>query len=68
MNGFVLKRELSMRHRSLPVIKITARAEPGIEEKRCPAGDLLSPQALRGTNFGELSPADSQSLGRFGRG
>ncbi|MBO0718465.1 MAG: response regulator, partial [Rhizobiales bacterium] len=33
MNGFELKRELGMRHRSLPVIMITAGAEPGIEEK-----------------------------------
>jgi FixJ family two-component response regulator len=33
MSGFELKRELSTRHGSLPVIMITAGAEPGIEEK-----------------------------------
>jgi FixJ family two-component response regulator len=33
MNGFELKRELSTRRDSLPVIMITARAGPGIEEK-----------------------------------
>ena len=38
MNGFELKRELSLRHRSLPVIMITARAEPGIEEKAMSSG------------------------------
>jgi len=38
MNGFELKRELSMRHRSLPVIMITARVDPGIEEKAMSSG------------------------------
>jgi FixJ family two-component response regulator len=38
MNGFELKRELSARHGSLPVIMITARAEPGIEEKAMSSG------------------------------
>ena len=38
MNGFELKRELGMRHGSLPVIMITARAEPGIEEKAMSSG------------------------------
>jgi FixJ family two-component response regulator len=38
MNGFELKRELSMRHSSLPVIMITARAEPDIEEKAMSSG------------------------------
>ena len=33
MNGFELKRELKNLHSSMPVIMITARAEPGIEEK-----------------------------------
>jgi FixJ family two-component response regulator len=38
MNGFELKRELSTRHDSLPVIMITARAEPGIEERAMSSG------------------------------
>ena len=38
MNGFELKRELGTRHDSLPVIMITARAEPGIEEKAMSSG------------------------------
>src|SRR2546428_3334721 len=38
MNGFELKRELTPRHGSLPVIMITARAEPGIEEKAMSSG------------------------------
>jgi FixJ family two-component response regulator len=38
MNGFELKRELGMRHGSLPVIMITARAEPSIEEKAMSSG------------------------------
>ena len=38
MNGFELKRELSTRHSSLPVIMITSRAEPGIEERVMSSG------------------------------
>ncbi len=38
MNGFELKRELGMRHGELPVIMITARVEPGIEEKAMSSG------------------------------
>lgn len=38
MDGFELKSELSTRHGSLPVIMITARAEPGIEEKAMCSG------------------------------
>jgi FixJ family two-component response regulator len=38
MNGFELKRERSTRHDSLPVIMITARAEPGVEEKAMSSG------------------------------
>ena len=38
MNGFELKRELITRHGSLPVIMITARTEPGIEEKAMASG------------------------------
>src|SRR4051794_7599227 len=38
MNGFALKRALSTRHDSLPVIMITARAEPGIEETAMSSG------------------------------
>ncbi|WFU45726.1 response regulator (plasmid) [Bradyrhizobium sp. CB82] len=38
MNGFELKRELASRHSSLPVIMVTARAEPGIEEKAMSSG------------------------------
>jgi len=38
MSGFELKRELSTRHDSLPVIMITARAEPDIEEKAMSSG------------------------------
>jgi FixJ family two-component response regulator len=38
MNGFELKHELSTRHSSLPVIMITARAEPGTEEKAMSSG------------------------------
>jgi FixJ family two-component response regulator len=37
-NGFELKRELGVRHCPLPVIMITARAEPGIEEKAMSSG------------------------------
>jgi FixJ family two-component response regulator len=33
-----LKRELGIRHSSLPVIMITARAEPDIEEKAMCSG------------------------------
>jgi FixJ family two-component response regulator len=38
MNGFELKRALITRHGSLPVIMITARTEPGIEEKAMASG------------------------------
>src|SRR4051812_23733762 len=38
MNGFELKHELSTRHSSLPVIMITARTEPGTEEKAMSSG------------------------------
>lgn len=38
MDGFELKHELSTRHSSLPVIMITARAEPGTEEKAMSSG------------------------------
>ena len=38
MNGFELKHELSARHPSLPVIMITARTEPGTEEKAMSSG------------------------------
>ena len=38
MDGFELKRELGNHHDSLPVIMITARAEPGIEEKAMSSG------------------------------
>jgi FixJ family two-component response regulator len=38
MNGFELKRQLGTRHRSLPVIMITARAEPGLEEQAIASG------------------------------
>jgi FixJ family two-component response regulator len=38
MNGFELKRALSNRHGSLPVIMITGSAEPGIEEKAISSG------------------------------
>ena len=38
MNGFELKHELSTRHSSLPVIMITARAEPRTEEKAMSSG------------------------------
>ena len=38
MNGFELKCELSTRHSSLPVIMITSRAEPGIEERAMSSG------------------------------
>jgi FixJ family two-component response regulator len=38
MNGFELKRELITRQGSLPVIMITARTEPGIEEKAMASG------------------------------
>jgi FixJ family two-component response regulator len=38
MNGFELKRELGARHGALPVIMITARAEPGIEERAMSSG------------------------------
>jgi len=41
------KRELSIRHGSLPVIMITARTEPSLEEKAMSKRrDLLSLQAL----------------------
>ena len=33
MNGFELKQELSLRFSSVPVIMITARSEPDLEEK-----------------------------------
>ena len=38
MNGFELKRELGARHGSLPVIMITARAEPGLEQQAIASG------------------------------
>ena len=38
MNGFELKRELTTRHGTLPVIMITARTEAGIEEKAMASG------------------------------
>lgn len=38
MDGFELKRELSTRQGSLPVIMITARTEPGFEEKAMSSG------------------------------
>jgi FixJ family two-component response regulator len=38
MDDFQLKRERGMRHGSLPVIMITARIEPGIEEKARSSG------------------------------
>jgi FixJ family two-component response regulator len=38
MDGFALKRELSTRHGSLPVVMVTARTEPGIEEKAMASG------------------------------
>jgi len=38
MNGFELKRELGIRHSSLPVIMITARTEPSTEEKAMSSG------------------------------
>src|ERR1700750_1822439 len=38
MDGFELKRELSTRHDSLPVIMITARANPGREKKAMSSG------------------------------
>jgi FixJ family two-component response regulator len=38
MNGFELKRELDMRHPALPVIMITARVDPDIEEKVMSSG------------------------------
>src|SRR4051794_26698409 len=38
MNGFELTRELGTRHGSMPVIMITARADPGIEEKAMCSG------------------------------
>ena len=38
MNGFELKRALSTGHGSLPVIMITARADPGTEEKAMSSG------------------------------
>ena len=33
MNGFELKQQLNLRHGPVPVIMITARAEPDLEEK-----------------------------------
>jgi FixJ family two-component response regulator len=38
MSGFDLKRELNIRHRALPVIMITARTEPGLEERALSSG------------------------------
>jgi FixJ family two-component response regulator len=38
MNGFELKRQLDQRHGKLPVIMITARSEPGLEEKAISSG------------------------------
>jgi FixJ family two-component response regulator len=38
MNGFELKRELSIRHGAIPVIMITARAEPALEERAMSSG------------------------------
>jgi len=38
MSGFDLKRELNIRHGALPVIMITARAEPGLEERALSSG------------------------------
>jgi FixJ family two-component response regulator len=40
MNGFELKRELSTRHYSLPVIMITAGAEPDTEAKAMSSGAM----------------------------
>jgi FixJ family two-component response regulator len=38
MNGFELKQQLDQRHGKLPVIMITARSEPGLEEKAISSG------------------------------
>ena len=38
MNGFELKRELSLRHGAVPVIMITARTEPDLEERAMLSG------------------------------
>ncbi|GLR83589.1 response regulator transcription factor [Bradyrhizobium iriomotense] len=38
MSGFDLKQELDIRHAALPVIMITARAEPGLEERAMSCG------------------------------
>ncbi|MCC8953213.1 response regulator [Bradyrhizobium sp. Pear77] len=38
MNGFELKRELALRRESIPVIMITARAEPDLEEEAKSSG------------------------------
>ena len=38
MDGFELKQELDIRHAKLPVIMITARAEPGLAEKAMSRG------------------------------
>jgi len=38
MNGFELKRELSLRHGEVPVIMITARTEPDLEMRAMSSG------------------------------
>ncbi len=38
MNGFELKRELDLRHGALPVIMITARADPDLEDRAISSG------------------------------
>ncbi|MFH0297200.1 response regulator [Bradyrhizobium sp. 31Argb] len=38
MNGFELKRQLSLHHGAVPVIMITARAEPDLEERAMSSG------------------------------
>ena len=40
MNGFELKQELDRRTGSMPVIMITARVEPGIEERASSCGAI----------------------------
>ena len=38
MNGFELKRQLSLRHGEVPVIMITARTEPDLEKRAMSSG------------------------------
>jgi len=38
MNGFELKQRLDERHSTLPVVMITARTEPGLEQKALSSG------------------------------